>query len=153
VGRDPLVLIQYLTIQSTKTQDVGYYVKLTARTCLIAISCVLSPSGSLTRISTDSSTTWAYRSVDCREYFVDSGAPGRVVRAESMASQMVHFPSSMALPEPGQIFMVGSMALVIGPDGNGEIVEAVQDHPAPIAPTAATTSLILAVTPRVLATC
>jgi len=59
----------------------------------------------------------------------------------------------MALPEPGQIFMVGSMALVIGPDGNGEIVEAVQDHPAPIAPTAATTSLILALTPRVLATC
>jgi len=59
----------------------------------------------------------------------------------------------MALPEPGQIFTVGSMALVISPDGNGEIVEAVQDHPAPIAPTAATTSLIPAVTPRVLATC
>jgi len=46
----------------------------------------------------------------------------------------------MALPEPGQIFTVGSMALVIGPDGNGEIVEAVLDHPAPIALTLAMTS-------------
>jgi len=59
----------------------------------------------------------------------------------------------MAFPDLGLIFMVESMTWVISPDGNGEIVEAVQDHPAPIAPTAATTSLILAVTPRVLATC
>ena len=42
-----------------------------------------------------------------------------------MANQMVTIPSSMALLEPGQIFMVGSMTWVIGPDGNGEIVEAV----------------------------
>jgi hypothetical protein len=48
----------------------------------------------------------------------------------------------MASPEPGQIFTVGSMTWVIGPDGNGEIVEAVQDHPAPIVPMSATTSLI-----------
>ena len=34
------------------------------------------------------------------------------------------------------------MTWVIGPDGNGEIVEAVQDHPAPITPIPATTSLI-----------
>jgi hypothetical protein len=59
-----------------------------------------------------------------------------------MASQMVRFPSSMAFPEPGQIFTVGSMTWVIGPDGNGEIVEAAQDHPTPIAPTFATTSPI-----------
>jgi hypothetical protein len=48
----------------------------------------------------------------------------------------------MAFLEPGQIFMVGSMTWVIGPDGNGEIVEAVQDHPAPSTPTSATTSPI-----------
>jgi hypothetical protein len=59
-----------------------------------------------------------------------------------MASQMVTFPSSMALPEPGQIFMVGSMTWVISPDGNREIVEAVQDHPTLIVPTPATTSSI-----------
>jgi hypothetical protein len=64
------------------------------------------------------------------------------VRAKFMASQMVTFLSSMALPELGQIFTVGSMTWVIGPDSNGEIVEAVQDHLAPIAPTLATTSLI-----------
>ena len=51
--------------------------------------------------------------------------------------------SSMALPELGQIFMVRSMTRVIGPDDNGEIMEAVQDHAAPITPTPATTSLIL----------
>ena len=47
------------------------------------------------------------------------------VHADSMAIQMVTFPSSMAFPEPGQIFMVGSMTWIIGPDGNGVIVEAV----------------------------
>jgi hypothetical protein len=59
-----------------------------------------------------------------------------------MASQMVTFLSSMTLPKLGQIFTVRSMTWVIGPDGNGEIVEAVQDHPALIAPTLATTSPI-----------
>jgi hypothetical protein len=59
-----------------------------------------------------------------------------------MASQMVRFPSSTAFPELGQIFTVGSMTWVIGPDVNGEIVEAVQDHPVPMAPTSATTSPI-----------
>ena len=48
----------------------------------------------------------------------------------------------MALLEPGQIFMVGSMTWVIGPDGSGEIMEAVQDHPAPIVPTSTMTSPI-----------
>ena len=86
---------------------------------------------------------WAYPSVDSRTYFVDSGKPGRGVCAEFMAYQMVTFPSSMAFPEPGPIFMVGSMTWVINLDGNREIVEAVQDHPAPIAPTSATTSHIL----------
>jgi len=38
--------------------------------------------------------------------------------------------------------MVGSMTWVIGPDGNGEIMEVVQDHPTPIVPTPAMTSPI-----------
>ena len=59
-----------------------------------------------------------------------------------MANQMVTFPSSMALPEPGQIFTVRSMTWIIDPDGNGEIMEAMQDHPVLIALTLATTSLI-----------
>ena len=61
---------------------------------------------------------------------------------DSMANQMVTFPSSMAFLELGQIFMVGSMTWVIGPDGSGEIMEAVQDHPAPIMPTSTMTYLI-----------
>ena len=40
--------------------------------------------------------------------------------------------------------MVRSMTWVIGLDGNGEIMEAVQDHPTPTVPTHAMTSLILA---------
>ena len=47
----------------------------------------------------------------------------------------------MALLEPGQIFTVGSMTWVIGPNVNGEIMEAVQDHPTPIAPTPATSPI------------
>ena len=47
------------------------------------------------------------------------------MRAEFMANQMVTFLSSMAFPEPGQIFTVGSMTWVIGPDGNREIMETV----------------------------
>ena len=46
------------------------------------------------------------------------------MRVEFMAYQMFTFPSSMAFPEPGQIFTVGSMTWIIGPNGNGEIVEA-----------------------------
>ena len=53
-----------------------------------------------------------------------------------MVSQMVHFPSSMILPEPGQTFTVGSMTWVIGADGIEEIMEAVQNHHALIVPAA-----------------
>ena len=65
------------------------------------------------------------------------------MRAEFMDNQMVTFSESMALLEPGQIFTIGSMTWVIGPDDNGRIMEAAQDHPAPTASTPATTSLIL----------
>ena len=60
-----------------------------------------------------------------------------------MGNQMVTFPSSMAFPETGQSFTVGSMTWIIGPDDNGEVVEAVQDHPPPIAPTLAMASPML----------
>ena len=60
-----------------------------------------------------------------------------------MASQMVCFPSSKILPEPGQTFTVESMTLVIGADGVEEIMEAVQNHPAPIVLTSIMTSSIL----------
>ena len=65
------------------------------------------------------------------------------VRADSMASQMVRFSSSMILSKPGQTFTVGYMICVIGANGIEEIVEAVQNHPTPIVPTSTTTSLIL----------
>ena len=68
--------------------------------------------------------------------------PGRGVHADSMASQMVYFLSSMILPEPGQTFTVGSMSWVIGINGVNEIMEAVQNHPALIVPTSTTTSSI-----------
>jgi hypothetical protein len=66
------------------------------------------------------------------------------VRVDSMVSQMVRFPSSMILPEPRQTFTVRSMTWVIDANGVEEIVEAVQNHPAPIMPTSSTTSLISA---------
>ena len=59
-----------------------------------------------------------------------------------MANQMVTFLITMAFLKLGQILTVGSMTWVIGPDGSREIMEVVQDHPAPIEPTPATTSLI-----------
>jgi hypothetical protein len=68
------------------------------------------------------------------------------VRVNSMANLMVCFPSSMILPEPGQTFTVGSMTWVISANGVEEIVEAVQNHPAPIVPTSTSTSPIS--TPR-----
>jgi len=64
------------------------------------------------------------------------------VHADSMANQMVTFLSSIAFLEPGKIFMVRSMTWIIDPDSNRDIMEAVQDHPAPIVLTLATTSLI-----------
>ena len=47
------------------------------------------------------------------------------MRANSMASQMVRFLSSMILHELGQTFTVGSMTRVIGANGVEEIMEAV----------------------------
>jgi len=46
-----------------------------------------------------------------------------------MANQMVNFPSSMNSAEPGQSFTIGSMTWVINANGNGEVMETVQDNP------------------------
>jgi hypothetical protein len=44
-----------------------------------------------------------------------------------MANQMVHFLSSMALLDPRQSFMVGS--IIIGANGVEETMEAMQANP------------------------
>jgi hypothetical protein len=60
-----------------------------------------------------------------------------------MVNQMVRFPSSMALLEPGQSFMVGS--IIIGANGVEETMEAAQASPAQIVPTTAPTPLTPAI--------
>jgi hypothetical protein len=55
-----------------------------------------------------------------------------------MANQMVHFPSSMALLEPGQSFMVGSM--IIGANSIEGTMEVARVSPAQIAPITGTAS-------------
>jgi hypothetical protein len=65
------------------------------------------------------------------------------VRSESMANQMVRFSSSMALLEPDQSFMVGSM--IIGANGIEGTMEAAWVNPAQIAPITATASLTSAI--------
>ena len=54
------------------------------------------------------------------------------MRADSMANQMVKFPRSMIFPEPGKSFMIGSITWIINTDDNREIMEAMQDNPAPV---------------------
>ena len=71
------------------------------------------------------------------------------MRADSMATQMVTFPSSMTLPEPGQSLTLGSMTWIINANDNEEIVEIMQDNLAPcmlapIAPVLAPQALISA---------
>ena len=57
---------------------------------------------------------------------------------------MVNFLSSINFVKPDQSFTIGSMTWVINADGNGEIMETVQDNPAPnvlaLAPTAPTSA-------------
>jgi hypothetical protein len=95
-GRDPLVFICHHTIQFTK--DTGRRVLRQVGGLNLPNRCLLrsvSPSGSLSCTSTDSSTTVAYSSVDCRLDFVDTkvgavevgstavGARGRSVSTRS----------------------------------------------------------------------
>ena len=50
------------------------------------------------------------------------------MHADSMANQMVNFPSSMNSIKLGQLFMIGSMTWVINADGNREIVGTMDDN-------------------------
>ena len=54
----------------------------------------------------------------------------------------------MSLPQPGQIFTVGSISWIINADGVGELIEPVQINTAPITPTPATADPISKPPPR-----
>ena len=71
------------------------------------------------------------------------GAPGRGVRAISISNKMVRSAGYSSLPQPDQIFTVGSISLIINADGVRELTEPVQINTAPITPTLATADPIL----------
>ena len=76
------------------------------------------------------------------------GTPGRGVRVVSISNKMVRFAGSLSLPQPGQIFMVGSISWIINADGVRELIEPVQIDSALITPTLATVDLISEPPPR-----
>ena len=51
-----------------------------------------------------------------------------------MANKMVRFPSSPFYPKPSQTFTVGSISWLINDNGDGEIIELVQNSTASITP-------------------
>ena len=57
---------------------------------------------------------------------------------------------SLSLPQPGQIFTVGSISWVINADGVGELLESEQIGSAPATPAPTTIDLISEATPRSL---
>ena len=57
--------------------------------------------------------------------------PGRGLHVVSLLNKMVFSAGSSSLPQPGQIFMVGSITWVINADGVGELLESVQIRSAP----------------------
>ena len=70
------------------------------------------------------------------------------MHAISMSNKMVRFAGSSSLPQPGQIFTVGSISWIINTDGVRELIEPVQIDSAPITPTPATTNPISEPPPR-----
>ena len=54
------------------------------------------------------------------------------MRVVFMSNKMVRFAGSSSLPQPGQIFTVGSISWIINADGVGELIEPVQVDTAPI---------------------
>ena len=75
-------------------------------------------------------------------------APGRGVRVVSISNKMVHSTGSSSLPQPGQIFTVGSISWLINADGVGELLEPEQIGSAPATPAPATADLISEPPPR-----
>ena len=65
-----------------------------------------------------------------------------------MANQMVHVPSSPFSLYPGQSLTVGSISWVINTNGEGKIVEMVQDNPTLVMPTSTPADLISEPIPR-----
>ena len=65
------------------------------------------------------------------------------MRVVSISNKMVRSVGSLSLPQPGQIFTVGSILWIINADGVGELIKPVQIDSAPITPTPATATLIL----------
>jgi hypothetical protein len=63
------------------------------------------------------------------------------VHVDSMASQMVNFPTSMVLPV-GLTLAIGMFTWTTGVDGPAEVVEAVQAPPAPTKSISTMTDLI-----------
>ena len=116
------------TIQ--QTTGVGYYVALTAQTYLTLVS--LMPSCSRLHVSLPINLpSWdtPWRTADDILSIVD--APGRGVRAVSLSNKMAFSASSSSLPQPGQIFIVGSISWVINADGVRELLEQVQIRSVP----------------------
>ena len=64
------------------------------------------------------------------------------MRVVSMSNKMIHFVGSSSLPQPGEIFTVGSISWIINTDGVGELIELAQINTAPITLTPMTTDLI-----------
>ena len=72
------------------------------------------------------------------------------MRAVSLSNKMTFSVGSSSLPQPGQIFMVGSISWVINTDGVGELLEPEQIISAPATPAPATADSISEAIPRSL---
>ena len=70
------------------------------------------------------------------------------MRAVFLSNKMAFSIGSSSLPQPGQIFMVGSISWVINVDGVRELLEPVQIRSALTTPAPATADPILKLLPR-----
>ena len=70
------------------------------------------------------------------------------MRAVSLSNKMTFFVGSSSLPQPDQIFIVGSISWVINADRVRELIEPVQIDSTLITPTPVTTDPILELPPR-----
>ena len=75
-------------------------------------------------------------------------APGRGVRVVSLSNKMAFSTGSSSLPQPSQIFMVGSISWIINTDGVGELLEPAQIDSVPIIPAPVTADPISESPPR-----
>ena len=71
-----------------------------------------------------------------------------VVRVVSLSNKMAFSAGSSSLPQPGQIFMVGSISWVINADGVEELLEPGHIGSVPTTPAPTTADLISEPIPR-----